>query len=128
MKLLYGLAGAPVLIAATAIMAMPVPAQSPATGAQAFAMCKGCHTIEKGGRNGIGPNLAGVVGRTAGAVPDYKYSAAMKKSGLRWDEKTLNDFLTAPMKKVPGTRMPIGIADPAKRAAVIAYLKTATAK
>ena len=79
------------------------------------------------GRSGIGPNLAGLFGRPAGSIAGYNYSAAMKKSGLRWDEKTLDEFLAAPTKKVPGTKMPIAVADPAKRAALIAYLKSATA-
>ncbi len=128
MKLVSGLAGAPVLIAAMAIAAVPSPAQNPAAGAQAFAMCKACHTIDKGGRNGIGPNLAGVVGRAAGSVPAYRYSTAMKESGLHWDEKTLEEYLAAPRKKVPGTKMAISVADPAKRAALIAYLKSSSAK
>jgi len=121
------MAGLSSLIVATAI-AVPSVAQSSASGAQTFAMCKGCHTLDKGGRNGIGPNLNSLFGCTAGTVPGYTYSPAMKKSGLTWDEKTLSEFLAAPMKKVPGTKMPISVADPAKRAALIEYLKSATAK
>jgi cytochrome c len=128
MKLIYGMAGISSLIVAMAAIAAPSPAQSSATGAQTFVMCKGCHTLDKGGRNGIGPNLHDLFGHKAGTVPGYAYSAAMKKSGLTWDEKTLGEFLAAPMKKVPGTKMPISVADPAKRAALIAYLKSATAK
>jgi cytochrome c len=128
MKSIYSLAAAPPLMAAIAICAVPSGAQSAPAGAQAFGMCTACHTITKGGRNGIGPNLSGLIGRRAGSVPGFSYSAAMKGSGLTWDAKTLDQFLAAPMKKVPGTKMPISVSDPAKRAAVIAYLTTATAK
>jgi len=128
MKPIYSLAAAPALMAAVAVFAVPSGAQSTPAGAQAFSMCAACHTVTKGGRNGIGPNLSGLIGRRAGSVPGFSYSAAMKSSGLTWDAKTLDQFLAAPAKKVPGTKMPISVADPAKRAAVIAYLTTATAK
>ena len=72
----------------------------------------------------MGPFLGGVVGRKAAAVPGFNYSAAMKSSGLNWDEATLDSFLAAPMKKLPGTSMPVGVAAPKDRADVIAYLAT----
>jgi len=128
MKLIYGMAGFSSLIVAMAAVAVPSAAQSPSAGERAFVMCKSCHTLNEGDRSGIGPNLHGLFGRAAGTVPGYRYSTAMKKSGITWDEKTLSEFLAAPTKKVPGSKMPISVADPAKRAALIDYLKSATAK
>jgi cytochrome c len=124
MKLLMGFAltaaGATVALLAAAT---PTTAQTPAPAA--FNACKACHTVNKGGRNGIGPNLNGVVGRPAASVAGFNYSPAMKASKLRWDAKTLDEYLAGPTKKVPGTRMPIATPDPAKRAAIIAYLTSA---
>jgi cytochrome c len=128
MKPIHSLAAVPAVMAAIAVVAAPSGAQSTPAGAQAFGMCTACHTVTKGGRNGIGPNLSGLIGRRAGSVPGFSYSTAMKGSGLTWDAKTLDAFLAAPTKKVPGTKMPISVSDPAKRAAIIAYLTTATAK
>jgi cytochrome c len=89
-----------------------------------LAQCKACHSVEPG-KHGVGPSLAGVVGRKAGSQAGFAFSAAMKDSGLTWDDATLGDYLTAPARKVPGTKMSYaGLADSAKRAEVIAYLKT----
>ncbi|MDE2595288.1 MAG: cytochrome c family protein [Sphingomonadales bacterium] len=89
-----------------------------------FTQCAACHSTEKG-KNMVGPSLAGVFGRKAGTVEGYAYSDANKNSGLTWDEATLDEYLTAPMKKVPGTKMTFaGLSDAAARKAVIDYLKT----
>lgn len=89
----------------------------------AFAQCRTCHQVEPG-MHGVGPSLAKVYGTRAGEIPGYAFSAAMKSSGLTWDDATLDRFLEAPMKTVPGTKMVYpGLKDAANRAEVIAYLK-----
>lgn len=89
-----------------------------------FTQCVACHSVEPG-KNGVGPTLAGVFGRKAGAEATYSYSAALKDSGLTWDEATLDKWLAAPMATVPGTRMSYaGQPDAAARKELIEYMKT----
>ncbi|WP_447726121.1 c-type cytochrome [Sphingomonas koreensis] len=128
MKLIAGLATGAVALAGLGAALAPSFAQTPGASPAAFAACRACHTTNKGGKNGLGPNLYGIIGKPAASVPGVSYSAALKGSKLRWDEKTLDAFLANPSKKVPGTRMPIGTPDPVKRAAIIAYLKAESAK
>ena len=85
--------------------------------------CAVCHTLEAG-KNKIGPSLAGVVGRRAGSVPGFAYSAANKNSGDTWDEQTLDTYLTDPTKFIPGTKMVFaGLKNPEDRMALIEHLK-----
>lgn len=101
-----------------------VVAPTAAMGEQVFKRCVACHTVDKGGRNGIGPNLHGIVGAPVAAKPDFSYSGAMKAKGGVWDEAALNTYLEAPMKAVPGTRMAFaGVIDAADRKALILYLE-----
>jgi cytochrome c len=118
------------LAAAPAFAAPAIDAAQLAAGEKAFAQCKACHSIEKAARDGVGPNLYGVYGSKAGAhSATFKYSAAMKTAGLTWNDATLNNFLLAPMKAVPGTKMTYGgVKDDTKRAALVYYLKVKSAE
>ena len=95
----------------------PLPPAPPA-----FIQCAGCHTREPG-KHSFGPSLFGVSTRKAATAPGYSYSEALKKSGIVWNAKTLDKWLSGPRKVVPGTKMPFGgIADPAQRKQVVDYL------
>jgi cytochrome c len=101
-------------------------ASDPTRGEQIYHRCQGCHSIDA---NRVGPRHAGLFGRHAGSLDDYNYSDAMRAAGIVWDETTLDQFLTAPRKFIPGTKMPFaGIPDAQERADLIAYLKKATAE
>ena len=101
----------------------PAMAQDVAAGEKQFAVCKACHQIGPNAKNGVGPELNGVVGRKAGSVAGYNYSPANKNSGLTWDEATLDKYLANPQEVVKGTKMIFpGIKDEEKRKDVIAYL------
>ena len=90
----------------------------------AFERCVACHSGKEATKD-LGPNLAGVFGRKAGSREDFRYSRPMQRSGVTWDERSLDAFLKAPDQFVPGTRMPFeGLASDAERAEVIRYLKT----
>lgn len=110
---------------ATLALIAPVAAHAAdaAAGKAVFTQCTACHAYKAGAVGVAAPNLYGVVGRKAGST-SFAYSAALKSSKLTWDAGTLNTFLKAPGKLVPGTRMVINISDDTKRADLIAYLAT----
>lgn len=125
MKLVAWIAGAAALtLAGTAAMAAG-PAGDPAKGRMVFARCAMCHDITRGATI-IGPTLKGVMGRKAGALPNFAYSAAMKGKNVTWNPTTIDMFVTSPSKYVPGTKMAFGgVPNPQERADLIAYLKQA---
>lgn len=99
-----------------------------ANGLRQFSKCKVCHTITKGGRNKVGPNLYGILGRTAASTEGFRYSAALKQSGIIWGEKTLNTWINNPRTTAPGTSMSfVGIRDEKSRRDLLAYLLRETA-
>ncbi len=101
-------------------------AGDPKKGEQVFNQCKACHSLEPG-KNGIGPTLHGLIGRKAGTVSGYSYSAAMKNAGVVWNEDTLKKYLADPHKFIPGDKMIFaGIKNEAQLDDLLAYLKQAT--
>ena len=117
------------LLAVSALLAAPGAfAADAAAGKTVFEKyaCGTCHstTTEPGGPV-TGPTLAGVVGRKAATVKEFPmYTEALKKHGVTWDAKNLDEFLANPMAKVPGTMMVMPVPDATERANVIAYLET----
>lgn len=92
-------------------------------GKAAFSSCIACHSVSSEGSSGAGPNLYGVVGRTAGMLDNYSYSEALTASQIVWNNAQLDAFLANPSAVVPGTTMSAGsVEDEERRAAIIAYL------
>jgi len=103
----------------TAIMALG----DTASGEKIFKKCAACHSINKGGKNKIGPALYNVVGRAVGGVDDYKYSKTLASYGKVWTFEELNGFLTKPSSYLKGTKMSYaGLRKEKDRASVIKYL------
>ena len=103
-----------------------VAAADAAKGRKVYNKCKACHAL-KAGKNKVGPSLYGIMDRKAGTVAGFKYSKAMKASGLIWNEVALRNYLKKPRKFLKGTRMAFsGIKKEKKMDNLIAYLKIAT--
>ena len=92
-------------------------------GKKIFKKCAACHSVNKGGKNKIGPALYNVVGRTVGGVDDYKYSKALASYGKEWTFEELNGFLQKPASYLKGTKMSYaGLRKEKDRASIIKYL------
>jgi cytochrome c len=90
-------------------------------GKAVFQQCEACHSDKPGA---IGPSLRGVFGRKSASVDGFRYSDAMKRANLTWDEANLHDYISDPQAKVKGNRMPFGgVTSPKDLDDLIAYLK-----
>jgi cytochrome c2 len=96
-------------------------------GKQVFnSQCRACHSLDAD-KNGVGPSLHDVFGRKAGSLPTYNYSAAIKKSGVTWNDDTLKQYLSDPHKFIPGDKMVFaGVKNQSQLDDLIAYLKEAS--
>jgi cytochrome c len=130
MKSIATIASASALLCAVLVSGQMTPVRAAPSAAGAAAgetlfkqRCAMCHAVAgKGGK--LGPDLAGVYGRKAGATT-FRYSPAMKASKTVWNAATLDRYLAAPTKAIPGTRMVISVAKPTERKAIISYLAAA---
>ena len=115
-------------LAVAGAAAMPAAAADPARGEQLWRKCASCHTLDANGRNRAGPRLHGIFGRTAGSVPNYSYSEALRKSGIVWTDATLDAYIKDAEAFIPGTKMYGGLSQDADRDDLLAFLKDATAR
>jgi cytochrome c2 len=120
-----------ILSGGVVLLSVALPAQAQGVGdaqrgAQVFAQCKICHSLEAG-KNMLGPSLHGLIGRKVGSVPGYSYSQAMKNANVIWNDDTLSKYLSDPKAFIPGDKMAfVGIKDPSKLGDLLAYLNQAT--
>jgi cytochrome c2 len=112
-------------ILASLPLVLPAAAGDAARGEQLWRKCASCHTLDANGRNRAGPRLHGVFGRVAGSVSDYRYSDALKNSGIVWNEQTLDAYIKDAEGFVPGTKMYGGLSQDSDREDLLTFLKGA---
>jgi len=117
--------GTLILLAVTGALAAGIAHADVKRGEKLFEECRACHAVESGA-SGVGPDLHGVIGRRAGALEDFRYSPALKKSGITWSRQTLDAYVLDPQKAVPANRMPYaGMPEARDRADLLDYLQQA---
>ena len=109
------------------LAAAPAAAQDATRGALLFLQCRACHTLKAGEPHKAGPNLHAFRAVPSASQPGFAFSPALTKAKLTWSDATLDAWLAGPAKLVPGTTMAFGgVRNADDRAALIAFLKTAT--
>lgn len=107
--------------------ALPAAAQDAEAGQRVFNQCRACHSINEGGRNGVGPNLHGILGRKAGSSEGFRYSASLREKaegGLTWSEDTLRAYIANPKAVIPAGSMSYpGLRNEQQLNDLLAYLK-----
>ena len=113
-----------IVVAALLAGAAAARAEGDATrGEKKFEECVACHSIDRTAQ-GVGPSLYGLFGRKAGMVEDFRYSPAMKRSGILWTPQAVDTFIADPQAAVPANRMPYaGMTSESDRADLVAYLQ-----
>ena len=105
-------------------IALLLASAKPEEGEKKAKACAACHTFDKAGRNGIGPNLWDIVGKKKGGTAGFTYSKGMAEKGGEWSYEDLNVFLANPKGFVAGTKMTFaGLAKTQDRADLVAYLR-----
>jgi cytochrome c len=114
----------PLTVFAFAALLTPALAQDIDAGERSFRKCTPCHSIGTDAQNKLGPILNGLDGRKSGTIENYNYTEANKNSGIVWDDKTFNEYITDPRAKIPSTKMIFpGIKNEKERADLWAYVK-----
>ena len=114
-----------IAVAATCVLAADIARADAKRGEKLFEECRACHAVERGVQ-GVGPNLHGVFGRRAAAAEDFRFSPALKKSGITWTPQTMDAYVADPQKAVPANRMPYaGMPETRDRADLIEYMQQA---
>jgi cytochrome c2 len=114
----------PAVMAALTMVAAGAHAQDAVKGETVYEACIVCHKLQAASTE-HGPTLIGIIGRKSGTLDDFRYSRALMRANVVWDEATLDAYLADPQSYVAGMRMPFGgISDKAERTDLIAFLKT----
>ena len=114
------------VVAAFVMVVLPAvaSAQDVDAGKKVYKKCAACHAVGPGAKNKVGPHLNGVIGRAAGSGEGFKYSKAMKDSGITWDEEIFLEYIANPKKRIPGNKMIFpGIKDEEDREDLFAYVE-----